>query len=190
MRRPDSCCTLRPSGVAAAASGSPPTDEVEAALRQFVSWGNLSADPDTADVSTVEEFYRARFLYRLTPAGEAAERALAVFEEGIRRPGELQTAALADIRDLLHELADHAGRGEGAPVDAGKVRQSNREVLPVASSDQVPCRKERRPRGRRTRAGPLKTGADERVHGGSEFPFVGMAGYYGGEIPASRRPDG
>lgn len=119
---------LRPSEVAAAASGSPPTDEVEAALRQLVNWGNLSADPDTADVSTVEEFYRARFLYRLTPAGEAGERALAVFEEGIRRPGELQTAALADIRDLLHELADQAGRGGGAPVDAGKVHLALRAL--------------------------------------------------------------
>ena len=106
---------LRPSDVVAGLSTRAAVDEVEAALRQLVSWGNLSADPDTAEVATVEEFYRARFLYRLTTAGEATERALDVFEQGLRRSGELQTAALGDIRDLLHELRDHLPTG-GADV--------------------------------------------------------------------------
>src|SRR5690606_42008505 len=83
---------------------------------------------DTAEVATVEEFYRARFLYRLTAPGEATERALAVFEEGIRRLGELQTAALGDIRDLLHELRDHAARDEAGAPDAGKVHRTLREL--------------------------------------------------------------
>ncbi len=98
---------LRPADVRAAMAAPADLEEVEAALRQLVTWGNLSADPDTAEVTTVEEFYRARFLFRLTPEGEATERALEVFEEGLIRPGELQTAALGDIRDLLHELRDH-----------------------------------------------------------------------------------
>lgn len=119
---------LRPSDVKSALLAPTDLAEVEAALRQLVIWGNLSADPDTAEVATVEEFYRARFLYRLTSAGEATERALAVFEEGVRRPGELQTAALGDIRDLLRELRDHAVRDGAGPPDAGKVHLTLREL--------------------------------------------------------------
>lgn len=122
---------LRPADVRAAMADPPAVDAVEAALRKLVDWGNLSADPDTAEVTTVEEFYRARFLYRLTPEGEATERAIAVFEEGLIRPGELQTAALGDIRDLLTELRAHLGAtataaqdtapdGPTAPPDTGK----------------------------------------------------------------------
>src|SRR5262249_34686782 len=50
------------------------------------------------------EFYQPRFLYQLTPDGEAAERAIAYYEREIRQPGELQAAALDDIRSLLGEL--------------------------------------------------------------------------------------
>jgi uncharacterized protein (TIGR02677 family) len=109
---------LRPADLALALPATPELAELEAALRQLVTWGNLSADPDTAEVTTIEEFYRARFLYRLTAEGEATERAIAVFEEGLFRPGELQTAALGDIRDLLHELRAQLG-GEGGDGDAG-----------------------------------------------------------------------
>lgn len=119
---------LRPSDVAAALAGSIEASEIDAALRQLVTWGNLSADPDTAEVTTIEEFYRARYLYRLTAAGDAAERAIAVFEEGIRRPGELQTAALDDIRNLLHELHNHAAVTGQSPPDAGKVHLTLRSL--------------------------------------------------------------
>ncbi len=88
------------------------------ALAQLVEWGNLEAHPDTADVATVEEFYRPRHLYQLTPAGEAAERALRVFEEGLHARGELQTVALSDIRLLLDELLALA---TAEPLDEGKV---------------------------------------------------------------------
>ncbi len=77
---------------------------IDAALGQLCDWGNLVAHPDTAEVSTVEEFYRPRFLYQLTTRGEAAERAVSWYEENVRRPGELQTAALADIRAHFTEL--------------------------------------------------------------------------------------
>lgn len=119
---------LRPADVAAALAVPVELPELEAALRQLVSWGNLSADPDTAEVATVEEFYRARFLYRLTAEGAATERALAVFEEGIRRPGELQTAALDDIHNLLHELRHHVAAGDEAPPDAGKIHLTLRSL--------------------------------------------------------------
>lgn len=101
---------LRPADVQdALGGGSIELDGVPTLLTQLVEWGNLRADPDTAEVTTVEEFYRARFLYQLTPAGEAAERAVHRFEELLVTPGELQTTALADIRGLLRELVLLAG---------------------------------------------------------------------------------
>ena len=99
---------LRPQDVRAALAHSyhcaAADPSVETALQQLCDWGNLERHPDTADVATVEEFYRPRFLYQLTPEGEAAEKAIALFTEEIRRPGELQTAALSDILALLQEL--------------------------------------------------------------------------------------
>jgi uncharacterized protein (TIGR02677 family) len=77
------------------------------ALAQLVDWGNLRADPDTSRVTSVEDFHRARFLYQLTHAGEAAERSLAVFDEQLGRRGALQAVALEDIATglrALHEL--------------------------------------------------------------------------------------
>jgi uncharacterized protein (TIGR02677 family) len=80
---------------------------VAEALAQLVEWGNLRADPDTSRVTSVEDFHRARFLYQLTHAGEAAERSLAVFDEQLGRRGALQAVALEDIATglrALHEL--------------------------------------------------------------------------------------
>src|SRR5688572_22666924 len=77
---------------------SPELGELEAALRQLCEWGNLVAHPDTAAVTTVQDFYRPRFLFQLTAEGEAAERAIQWFETTLRRPGELQASALQDIR--------------------------------------------------------------------------------------------
>ena len=77
------------------------------ALAQLVEWGNLRADPDTSRVTSVEDFHRARFLYQLTHAGEAAERSLAVFDDQLGRRGALQAVALEDIATglrALHEL--------------------------------------------------------------------------------------
>jgi uncharacterized protein (TIGR02677 family) len=117
---------LRPEEVAtavAAAALPEPADTaaVEAALGQLRDWGNLEAHPDTADVATVEEFYRPRYLFQLTPQGEAAERALAVYEDTLRQQGELQSAALSDIRTLLGELAELA---DASDVDEGKAHRA------------------------------------------------------------------
>ena len=99
---------LRPQDVRAALSRfyefADDDPSLETALQQLCDWGNLERHPDTADVATVQEFYRPRFLYQLTPEGEAAEKAIALFTEEIRRPGELQTAALSDIVALLADL--------------------------------------------------------------------------------------
>jgi uncharacterized protein (TIGR02677 family) len=82
------------------------------AMKQLVLWGNLRADPDTSRVTSVEDFHRARFLYQLTQAGEAAERSLAVFDEQLGRRGALQAVALRDIADRLRTLQALAGESE------------------------------------------------------------------------------
>jgi uncharacterized protein (TIGR02677 family) len=91
-------------------------EEVADALAQLESWGNLRATPDTSRVTTVEDFYRTRYLYQLSREGEAAERALEVYEQEIARRGELQAVALEDIRLRLRALA-----GLGADPDPAVV---------------------------------------------------------------------
>ncbi|GAA1968837.1 TIGR02677 family protein [Amycolatopsis minnesotensis] len=86
------------------------------ALTKLVSWGNLRADPDTSRVTTVEDFHRARFLYQLTERGEAAEQALATYDEALGKRGALQAVALSDIATQLHALLGFAK--ESAPDQA------------------------------------------------------------------------
>ncbi len=117
---------LRPREIAAAlAAGDPPVTleeaEVTPVLTQLCGWGNLEAHPDTTDVTTVEDFYKKRFLYQLSPAGEAAERALDLFRQALRQPGELKTAALSDIHALLEELRHLAA---ARALDDGKVHRT------------------------------------------------------------------
>jgi uncharacterized protein (TIGR02677 family) len=101
---------LRPEDVTEALRADPlgepvTADQVAEALRSLEGWGNLRADPDTSRVTTVEDFYRARYLYQLSREGEAAERALALYEAELGRRGELQAVALEDIRVRLRALA-------------------------------------------------------------------------------------
>lgn len=99
---------LRPEDVQERLAGDTPLDGITAALGQLVNWGNLQAEPDTSRVTTVEEFYRARYLYQITRQGEAAERALRTFDEELGRRGALQTVALEDIRLRLRSLLEQA----------------------------------------------------------------------------------
>lgn len=91
-------------------------ETVQAALSQLVQWGNLQADPDTARVTSIEAFYRARYLYQLTQAGEAAEQALQVFDRELGRRGALQSVALDDIRLRLRSLAELAEARDPDPT--------------------------------------------------------------------------
>jgi uncharacterized protein (TIGR02677 family) len=113
---------LRPDDVAVAlaSEGRVPVETVEAKLKQLVEWGNLRADPDTGRVVSVEDFYRARKLYQLTSEGEAAVRAIELYERELGRRGELQTIALEDIQVWLRNLSSLAV--EAAP-DPAKVHQ-------------------------------------------------------------------
>jgi len=98
---------LRPEDVVEAlrAEGDDtPADAVDAALRSLDDWGNLRSTPDTSRVTTVQDFYRSRYLYQLSREGEAAERALALYEAELGRRGELQAVALADVRTRVRAL--------------------------------------------------------------------------------------
>ncbi len=122
---------LRPDEVLAEAEwpkGPPRIEEVNAALNQLTGWGNLVSHLDTARVSTISDFYRARFLYRLSQGGEAVESALAVFVRTLQRRGELQTVALEDIASRLQALHVLAG---AAKADVAKVHETLRDLVRV-----------------------------------------------------------
>ncbi len=125
--------SLRPSEIFAAlstAAGGEPEispsrseidlEAVSAALDQLRAWGNLDDTPDNADAASIEEFYQRRRLYQLSAAGEAAEQALAAFDAHLHRPGELQTAALQDIAELLDALLPLLA---DRPPDDAKIHQ-------------------------------------------------------------------
>ncbi|MCC3772723.1 TIGR02677 family protein, partial [Streptomyces sp. UNOC14_S4] len=112
---------LRPEDVhAALPAGERPAelDAVVKALDSLVEWGNLRADPDTARVTAVEDFYRKRFVYQLTQAGEAAEEALSAYDEALGRRGALQAVALHDIVTHLRALLVLGAEEEPDPAKA------------------------------------------------------------------------
>ncbi|TAN49093.1 MAG: TIGR02677 family protein [Methylococcaceae bacterium] len=125
---------LRPDDVLADADwqGAPPKlEEIQLALAQLAEWGNLEAQPDTARVASIGDFYRARYLYRLSQGGEAVEAALAVFSATLQRRAELQTVALEDIANRLQALAALA---DEAQPDAAKVHETLRDLVRVFES--------------------------------------------------------
>jgi uncharacterized protein (TIGR02677 family) len=122
---------LRPDEVLGEApwSGMPPRiEEVNAALAQLTTWGNLESHPDTARVSSLGDFYRARFLYRLSHGGEAVEASLVLFVQTLQRRAELQTVALEDIANRLQALRTLAGE---SAADVAKVHETLRDLVRV-----------------------------------------------------------
>ena len=122
---------LRPDEVLAEArwpDGAPRIEDVVGALAQLAAWGNLESQPDTARVASLSDFYRARFLYRLSQRGEAVESALAVFVQTLARRAELQTVALEDIASRLLALQLLANAAE---PDAAKVHETLRDLVRV-----------------------------------------------------------
>lgn len=126
---------LRPDEVLAEANwseGMPRIEEVNAALTQLTEWGNLESQPDTARVSSLSDFYRARFLYRLSHGGEAVETSLAVFFQTLQRRAELQSVALEDIASrlqALQQLIDDDTPENG--LDVAKTHQLLRDLVGV-----------------------------------------------------------
>lgn len=107
----------------------PPIEEVSAALAQLTAWGNLESHPDMARVSSLDDYYRARFLYRLSQGGEAVESALATFVRTLQRRAELQTVALEDIASRLQAL--QALAQDEAEPDSAKVHETLRDLVRV-----------------------------------------------------------
>ncbi len=106
---------LRPEDVAAEL-GRDSDDQLAQALEKLTEWGNLRADADTGRVTSVEDFHRKRFLFQLTVAGQAAEQAVAFYEEAIGRRGTLQSVALGDIAEQLGSLSALAGQADPDPA--------------------------------------------------------------------------
>lgn len=84
-------------------------------LEQLVAWGNLAHAHDPGAVSRLEDFYKKRFVYHLTAAGEAAHRAVLEVEATVGRSGSLQSTMLAKIRDALRELAALGAQPAASP---------------------------------------------------------------------------
>lgn len=125
---------LRPDEVLAEGhwdASAPRIEEVQAALAQLTEWGNLESQPDTARVASISDFYRARFLYRLSQGGEAVEAALLTFARTLGRRAELQTVALEDISNRLQALQALA---DTAAPDAAKVHETLRDLVRVFES--------------------------------------------------------
>jgi len=122
---------LRPDEVLAEAAwpGAPPRiEEVNLLLTQLAAWGNLESQADTSRVSSLSDFYRARYLYRLSHGGEAVEAGLAVFVQTLERRAELQSVALEDIAGRLRELLVLA---QAAELDVSKIHESLRDLVRV-----------------------------------------------------------
>ena len=129
---------LRPDEVLAEVQwpdAPPRIEELNAALAQLADWGNLQSQPDTARVSNLSDFYRAKYLYRLSLGGEAVEAALAVFFQTLQHRAELQTVALEDIASrlvALQHLIDADSSGDGP--DSAKVHEILRDLVRVFES--------------------------------------------------------
>nr|WP_042186519.1 TIGR02677 family protein [Kibdelosporangium sp. MJ126-NF4] len=107
---------MRPEDIAGELGRAGDVEAIAGSLQQLVEWGNLRADPDTSRVTSVADFHRARYLYQLTAAGQAAEEALAVYDEALGRRGSLQSVALEDIAGQLRALAEMAGAADPDPA--------------------------------------------------------------------------
>jgi uncharacterized protein (TIGR02677 family) len=122
---------LRPDEVLSEArwpDAPPRIEDINVALAQLAAWGNLESQPDTARVSSLSDFYRARFLYRLSQGGEAVESALLVFVNLLQRRAELQTVALEDIANRLQTLKVLV---DGAEPEAAKIHETLRDLVRV-----------------------------------------------------------
>lgn len=126
---------LRPDEVLAEADWGgalPAQEEVVTALAQLSVWGNLESQPDMARVSTLNDYYRARFLYRLSRGGEAVEAGLEAFAHSLRHRAELQTVALEDIDGRLQALQRLLGEApSGEDIDVAKAHEVLRDLVRV-----------------------------------------------------------
>lgn len=88
---------------------------LDRALDQLVAWGNLRRSHDTGRVATLEDFRRRHFLYQMTAAGEAAERAVGEVVAALASSGSLQRVMLGAILRNLGEIAAELAVPEPRP---------------------------------------------------------------------------
>ncbi|WP_323011610.1 TIGR02677 family protein [Castellaniella sp.] len=105
--------------------------DIQTALNQLTDWGNLESQPDVSRVTSLSDYYRAQYLYRLSQEGEAVESALVTFAQALHRRAELQTVALEDITYRLQALRALA---DDADPDAAKVHEVLRDLVRVFES--------------------------------------------------------
>jgi hypothetical protein len=110
---------LRPAEIAARLNGMADRhfdgtveDGVSACLVSLCEWGNLSATRDVVSARTIEEYLHPKYLYRLTQEGDMAERALAFFDEGLLRPGELFLNRMSVLLFVILGLISVQARGD------------------------------------------------------------------------------
>jgi uncharacterized protein (TIGR02677 family) len=84
-------------------------DQVNYHLDHLVEWGNLARVHDAASVTSLQDFYRRRYLYHLTAVGETAHRAVVEVENTAGKSGSLQASMLGKIRDALISLSAAPG---------------------------------------------------------------------------------
>lgn len=110
---------FRPDEIAAelrrAFRGELPENGIDRALDQLVEWGNLRRAHDAGRVATLEDFRRRHFVYQLTAAGEAAERAVGEVIEALARSGSLQRVMLGTILRNLSEIRRDLESAEPEP---------------------------------------------------------------------------
>lgn len=105
-------------------------DEVEAALQQLESWGNLQSYQDRSDAPSLVEFYRKSLLYQMTAVGEAAYASTLTFTERLQQQAKLDARALDRIGEgagQLERLARNV-REDLASVDSGVVLTTVRSI--------------------------------------------------------------
>lgn len=93
-----------------------PEGGLERALEKLVEWGNLRRTHDTGRVATLADFRRKHFLYQITPAGEAVEKAIKSVVEALEKSGSLQTVMLGAIARNLAALATELDRKPPSPA--------------------------------------------------------------------------
>jgi uncharacterized protein (TIGR02677 family) len=119
LRLPDLVDALQISGI----EESPTTAAIDSALARLCEWGNLQPRPDTTDANTLGDFLKQRHAFQLTDQGEAAERALELFDATSLRRRPPQITALAQIRYVLQQLE------ETPPADEFEVVKFRARVL-------------------------------------------------------------
>lgn len=120
---------LRPDDILAEGaweSALPSMEDLNQALSQLTSWGNLETQADMSRASSLTMFYRKRLLYRLSKGGESVEASLEVFQQAMKRKAELQTVALEDIATSLQALMRLAKEFE---PDVAEIHELLRDLM-------------------------------------------------------------